>query len=129
MTVPTFSLTKKLPLTIYRKAQGMYVRGRWVEGEETTLVVMANVQPLRDSELLKLPEADRQRKWLKLYVATPETVREAKQGSEGYGADEFIWEGERYEVMKSQRYSMGVLDHTRGMAARVEISAGVQSNG
>jgi len=124
MSIPTFTLTKKLPVTLFRKTQGSYVKGRWVEGVEEEIVIQANVQRLKMSELMKLPESDRQKKWLVIYSVSE--IREAKQGVNGWEADEFIWKGERFRVMMSESWDMGVLDHYSARAARIEITPEVK---
>lgn len=122
MLKPQFLLTKKIPLTIYRTTQGSYVDGEWVEGTEIEVPLEVNIQPFRDEDLLLLPESDRSREWYKLYCA--DEIRMDKQGAAGWQADEFIWEGDRYKVMKVKHYSMSILDHFKAHAARLEISAG-----
>ena len=122
MLKPQFLLTKKIPLTIYRtSAQGTYVDGEWVEGTAVEVVREVNIQPFKDEELLLLPEADRSREWYKLYCA--EDLIADKPGASGTIADEFIWNGDRYKVMKVKRYQMQTLDHFRAMASRLEVSA------
>lgn len=123
MLKPQFLLTKKIPLTIYRtSAQGTYVDGEWVEGTSVEVVREVNIQPFKDEELLLLPEADRSREWYKLYCA--EDLIADKPGAAGSIADEFVWNGDRYKVMKVKAYSMGILNHFRAMASRLEVSAG-----
>ena len=122
MLKPKFLLTKKIPLTIIRSTQGSYVNGEWVEGTETQVPLEVNIQPFRDEDLLLLPEADRSREWYKIYCANE--IRMDKQGTSGWSADEFVYEGDRYKVMKVKHYSMSILDHYRATAARLEISAG-----
>ena len=123
MLKPQFLLTKKIPLTVYRTtAQGSYVNGSWVAGSTVEVVREVNIQPFKDEELLLLPEADRAREWYKLYCA--EDLIADKPGASGTIADEFIWNGDRYKVMKVKRYQMQTLDHFRAMAARLEVSAG-----
>ena len=124
MLKPKFLLTKKIPLTIYRtSAQGTYVDGEWVAPVATTITREVNIQPLKDEELLLLPEADRAREWYKLYCA--EDFIADKPGASGTVADEFIHKGDRYKVMKVKAYDdMGILNHYRAMAARLEVSAG-----
>jgi hypothetical protein len=123
MLKPQFLLTKKIPLTIYRtSAQGSYVNGEWVEGAAVEVVREVNIQPFKDEELLLLPEADRSREWYKLYCA--EDLIAAKPGVNGTAADEFMYKGDRYKVMKVRAYDMSILDHYRATAARLEISAG-----
>ena len=123
MLKPQFLLTKKIPLTIYRtSAQGSYVDGEWVEGTAVEVVREVNIQPFKDEELLLLPEADRAREWYKLYCA--EDLIADKPGASGTIADEFVWNGDRYKVMKVKRYQMQTLDHFKAHAARLEVSAG-----
>lgn len=123
MSIPSFTLTKKLPITVYRKGKDTIVKGRPVPGVETSFVVEANVQPFNYRDLMVLPESDRTKEWIKVYVATSEILRTARQGSDGYNADEVLWNGERFKVMRLQSYAMGVLDHVKAICARVEISA------
>jgi len=123
MTIPSFTLTKKLPITVYRKGKDTVVKGRPVPAVETSFVVQANVQPFNYRDLMVLPESDRTKEWIKVYVATSEILRTARQGSDGYDADEVLWNGERFKVMRLQSYAMGVLDHVKAICARVEISA------
>lgn len=123
MLKPQFLLTKKIPLTIYRtSAQGTYVDGEWVEGSSVEVVREVNIQPFKDEELLLLPEADRSREWYKLYCA--EDLIADKPGASGTIADEFVWNGDRYKVMKVKAYGMSILDHFKAHAARLEVSAG-----
>ena len=122
MLKPKFLLTKKIPLTIIRSTQGSYVNGEWVEGTETQVPLEVNIQPFKDQDLLLLPEADRSREWYKIYCANE--IRMDKQGTSGWSADEFVYEGDRYKVMKVKFYKMGILDHYKAHAARLEISAG-----
>lgn len=122
MLKPNFLLTKKIPLTILRSTQGSYVGGEWVEGTETSIPVEVNIQPFKDEDLLLLPESDRSREWYKLFCA--DEIRMDKQGVAGWQADEFILDGDRYKVMKVKPYDkMGILNHYRATAARLEISA------
>jgi len=122
MLKPQFLLTKKIPITFYRATQGSYVNGEWVEGTQTQVPLEVNIQPFKDQDLLLLPEADRSREWYKIYCANE--IRMDKQGTSGWSADEFVYEGDRYKVMKVKHYSMSILDHYRATAARLEISAG-----
>ena len=122
MLKPKFLLTKKIPLTVYRTtAQGSYVNGSWVAGSTVEVVREVNIQPFKDEELLLLPEADRSREWYKLYCA--EDFIADKPGASGTIADEFVWNGDRYKVMKVRAYGMSVLDHYKVHAARLEVSA------
>jgi hypothetical protein len=120
MLKPNFLLTKKVSIDIIRQTQGSYVNGDWVEGTETTVPTEVNIQPLKDSEILLLPESERTKEWYKLYSA--EELRTAKEGTGGYGADSFTWNGDNYRVMKARRYQMGTLDHWKCLAARIPLT-------
>ena len=117
MLRPQFLLTKKIPLTIYRKEKGSYVRGVWVDGPEVEVVVEVNIQPVKPSEVQMMPESDRTREWYKVYSA--DLLRTKQEGDNGWAADQFEWQGHRYEVMKVQNYSMSILDHFKAWAARI----------
>lgn len=121
----SYRLIKFSDVIIYRKTTtGSYVRGVWTESTSITEVPMKmKVQPLKDHELLLLPEADRSRDWQKIWVQDGE-VRTAQQGTNGWEADEFEWLGYRYQVMKDRTYVDSCLDHKRAWAARIEVSAG-----
>lgn len=115
-TIPQFLLTHKIPITILRQGEGGYVDGYWVNGVETPLNIEANVQPMRGHELLTLPESDRTKESIKVYcVETLRTVEEVGQTK----ADIIVWEGKRFQAIKTMTYKMGVLDHTKTICYRL----------
>lgn len=123
----SYRLIKFSDLTIYRESQGSYVEGDWIPGTETTFTIKAKVQPLKETELMILPEALRNRSWVKVYVqedqvATHSALRAAQQGPGGFGPDYFFWQNYKYEVIKDRNYDDSIIDHTRVFAARVEVS-------
>lgn len=126
MSKPMFVLTKKVPVVLHRRTQGSYVDGDWVEGSTQDITIQANIQPLKDYEIYMMPESERTRDWQKIYCA--EMIRSEVEGENGWDADEFEWESsadgtlQRYKVMKVRRYKMGILDHWRGYAARIELT-------
>lgn len=120
MSIPSFSLTRKIPLTLLRKVQGAWVNGKWVEGTETEVEIQVNIQPVKPHELLQFPEADRSREWYKVYSASD--MRTDREGADGWEADEFMFEGQRYKVMKTSTYRMQILDHCKAWAARIELT-------
>ena len=122
MSQPRFSLTKTVPLTLKRPSTvGGYIDGVWQEATTSDVVIQANIQPLKEAELLILPESDRSRQWWKVYSASE--IRMDKQGTSGWSADEFVYQGDRYKVMKVENTSMGILNHWKALCARMELSA------
>lgn len=128
MLRPQFLLTHKIPLTIFRKSEGSYVNGRWVEGSISEIVLQVNIQPLKPYEILMLPEADRTRAWVKFYSA--DYARTLKEGTGGWSADEFIWKNGRYKIMKVDDWTngMGILEHVEIQAARIELTPDAPSS-
>jgi len=126
MLKPQFLLTHKIPIVITRRTQDTYVDGDLVEGTTSTLTIQGNVQPLKDYELMQLPESERTRDWQKVYTA--EEMRSEVEGDGGWGADTFLWESMEdgktytYRVMKVRRYKMGILDHWRAFCARESLT-------
>lgn len=122
MLKPQFLLTHKIPLTIYRRSLGSHVEGEWVEGSTVEVPVQVNIQPLKGYEILQLPESERTRVWWKLYSA--DVLRTEKEGDGGWDADEFVWKGDRYKIMKLDDWTsaMGILEHTKAYATRIELT-------
>lgn len=115
-SVPQFILTHKVPITVLRQGQGAHIKGYWVEGVETSVPIEANVQPMRGHELLSLPEADRTKDSIKVYcVETLRTLQDVGQSK----ADIIVWEGKRWQAIRTMTYKMGVLDHTKTICYRL----------
>lgn len=114
-----FKLTKSKPIIIYRYVAGDYVDGNYIEGTSTEITIQANLQPAKYWDIQSFPEHDRTKKWCKFW--TESLVRTMKEGTGGYGADRFYWQGDLYEVRKVQEWDMGhQTDHFHGLAVRVE---------
>lgn len=122
MLKPQFLLTNKISITIFRRSQGEFIEGDWVEGTTVEFPIEGNIQPLKPTELMLLPEAERTRSWWKLY--TDATLRTAKEGDGGWSADEFDWKGDRYKIMRVNDYTNGmqILEHTKNWCVRVELT-------
>lgn len=122
MRKPNFLLTHKIPLNIYRREEGRYENGDWIEGGIVQIPIMGNIQPLKPHELMMFPESDRSRVWWKLYTA--EQLRAMKEGQDGWDADEFDWKGDRYKVMKLDDWQdgMSILEHCKAYCTRIELT-------
>ena len=125
-TKPQFLLTHKTTITRVRKTSGDYLGGVWVDGVSEEVTILANVQPTKGSELMALPESDRSRDIIKIY--TTEEILGVQEGDGKTSPDLIIWQGNTYEVKIVYVQRMGVLDHTKALAARIPISAGEFTN-
>lgn len=112
----------KTVLTIQRRDVGTKVKGRYVEATPYEVEVVANVQPItRLTDRMLLPEADRSSKALVIYSQTP--LRAMREGDGGWEADRFVWtDGDEYEIKSVTNYEMGVLNHFRAVAIRMELT-------
>lgn len=110
--------TGKVSLILKRPSGtgGSYVNGIWVETPSDEVEILANVQPTGYKETVLMEEADRSKKMVKVYSASPIYSQEENEN----GADEFEWEGDTFVVMKVLNYSMGVLNHTKAIGVMKE---------
>mgnify|MGYP001773499999 CR=1 FL=1 len=111
--------TGRITLTVNRHtgSGGEYVNGKWVESvTEPVELKTVNVQPLAYKETVLMEAADRSKKSLKVYSADPIY----SQAENEQGADTFEWEGDLFEVIKAENYSMSVLDHWKAIAVMKE---------
>jgi ribosomal 30S subunit maturation factor RimM len=124
MLKPPFLAVRKKTITIIRKRAGSYINGRWVENslKPQTFNIEANIQPyhLRNDTLLK-QEGDRSRSALKVYTSFD--LQKRQEGDKPLEGDQFVWtDGHTYEVMETYQYEMGILNHTKAIALRKELT-------
>lgn len=110
----------KVKLTLLRGSQGKYVDGKWTGGDIEEVCILANIQPAKPSETLLLSEADRTRYTLKIFSCSE--IRKMREGTNGWDADTFVWEGDVFEVMRVSHFSMSVLDHYSALACLSPLS-------
>ena len=122
MVLPlSFLLTKKKKLVVSRSDQGTFENGRYTPATPKQIIVEANVQPTTKwNDRIILEPGDRSRPMLKVYSVCP--LRMVKEGPNGWAADTFVWQedGQTYEIKAVHPYQMGVMDHYKCIAVRVE---------
>lgn len=123
-TRPTFTLTGKVEVKVIRPGEIRNEYGKPVEDPPTEHYIEANIQPLRFKEIQLLPEADRTKEWIKLYLDPDQDLRGELEGTPGQRADIIEWAGHQYKVMNIRSWNMGVLNHIEARAARIPISGG-----
>lgn len=114
-TLPQFTLTGSVQLSLLRGEPDKVVNGRPVKGETEDLEIKANVQPLSFREVMQLPESERTKDWIKIY--SPEMIRTLKEGE--HQADVVLWQDEQWRVMKCHSYKMSILDHYVAHATKI----------
>lgn len=100
---------------------GGYIDGVWHDTEGVETEIEMSVQPLNGDELLKLPEGDRSRQWMKGYTAVDLVVADELTGSHG---DYITYNGKNYEVMKAERWKITDLNHFKVLLAEVNVEYG-----
>ena len=116
-----FRLIQFTPVTVYRKGAGSYVDGVWQEATETTLTVNMKVQPAKEADLKMLPESDRSSGMVKVF-SQDTALRTLQQGSSSYEADEFVWQGYRYQVVRVDQWDTTRINHYECIAKRLEVT-------
>lgn len=99
------ALTRWLaPLDIIRKDIGSYVKGEWVNGADTTVVIAAVIQSAEPDDLILLPEGTRTTKAVKIYTTSSiQTVSEVGETD----ADQFDYDNSRYRVFDVANRKIG----------------------
>lgn len=122
MRNPPLFQVGRTKLEVIRRTSKTTVRGRVIDGEESLVEIVCNVQPvLKSSDTFLIPEGDRSKACLKVYTRG-DCLLSLKEGGNGYDADRFYWQGDLYEVMKVINYDMGVLNHYKAICMRVELT-------
>lgn len=122
MLYPPLLSVGRTQLAVTRRSLPTKDRGRYTEGTSEVVTITCNVQPiLKSTDTMLLPEADRSKACLKVYTKGAE-IRGMKEGPGGHDADQFMWQGELYEVMKAINYQMGVLNHYKAVCMRKELT-------
>lgn len=101
-------------IDVRRLAGGERTDGVWVPGTECRVSVRGAIQPLSARDLEMLPEGERTREQMKLYVpATQEDLRTACV-EHGEQADQVVHRGRRWEVHSWQDHTAApFLAHSR----------------
>lgn len=108
------------PFTVRRRSPGTRINGRWVEGQESTLTIMASVQPLKLSEMEALPEGRRQSTAVKVYTSERlYGARAERDGQPGCSPDILEYMGADYEIVGVSPYQSGIIPHYKAFAVEV----------
>lgn len=108
------------PVTVYRKAVGSYIDGVWQEATETTLTVHMKVQPAKEADLNMLPESDRSSGMVRVY--TQDIALKTLDQKNATEADEFEWQGYRYQVVRVDLWDTTRINHYECIAKRLETT-------
>lgn len=106
------------PIKIWRYAEKPVLGddGRYTIADPTELSIQASVQPLKATEMDALPEGRRGCRAVKVYSDTELLMVDQQSGQQ---PDQFEWLGRRYEVVGSDAFQSGVINHYRAYAVEV----------
>lgn len=106
------------PIKIWRYAEKPVLGddGRYTIADPTEMSIQASVQPLKATEMEALPEGRRGSRAVKVYSDTELLMVDQQSGQQ---PDQFEWLGRRYEVVGSDAFQSGVINHYRAYAVEV----------
>ena len=107
------------PQTIKRTVPGSYVNGVFVEGTESTISIMASVQPMSGEDIVAVPEGRRASDMVKLY--TDANLNSQGDAGSGQSPDRLVWLGKDYEIHSKDVRQMGVISHYKYFAIKEPI--------
>lgn len=116
----------RVPLNLYRQNPGAFVKGQWIPGSETLIVITASIQPTTGEEMLSIPEGRRNRKTYSLFTSTPIEVIHGLNNSTN--PDQIEIYGERYEIVRVEVWQnnppvFGIVNHFKFYASAFEAIA------
>lgn len=113
-------MSLRYPVTIYRRAPGAWVAGRWVDpADGAASQIMATVQPavLSDYDRLEpLLEGRRVEALVRVYTAEDLACAADTPTTAG---DVLLYRGERYVFMARSPWQSNIISHFRYLAARL----------
>ena len=106
------------PIKIWRYAEKPVLGddGRYTIADPTEMSIQASVQPLKATEMDALPEGRRGCRAVKVYSDMELLMVDQQSGQQ---PDQFEWLGRRYEVVGSDAFQSGVINHYRAYAVEV----------
>lgn len=107
------------PFTIIRKQPGQYVNGVFVDGEEVQQTIMATIQPLKNEDMIDLPQGRRISDIVKVY--TSEVLTTAEDNGADKQPDRIFWKDGWFEITSTGAFQMDVISHYRYFAIRIPI--------
>lgn len=105
--------------TIIRKQAGTYVNGVFVDGVETQQTIMATVQPLKNEDMVELPQGRRISDIIKIY--TSEVLNTTEDNGANKQPDKIFWKDSWFEITSTGTFQMGIIPHYRYWAIRIPI--------
>jgi hypothetical protein len=113
------NLRKRNTVELERFTAGSYTKGVYAKGQSTTCDLDVNVQPVKPSEMLSLPEGQRTKETIKIF--SDEALRSVEQvGSEA--ADRITYNDKVYEVFSTKNWQFSRIAHWMSLAQRVNTN-------
>lgn len=104
---------------VRRNGAGSYVAGDWVPStNETTTTFSANVQQAEGRDIQKLPEGERTREAIVVYLPRQAGPFQVSERSSGLDRDRLVWRGVTFELARVEDWSS--YGYWRALAVRVE---------
>ena len=109
-------------ITVKRKAPGAWVKGTFHAGPETTVKIIASVQPMTPNEVIKETQASRSREGVKVFTFERLNVSDE---SNTRASDKFMHDGKLFEIISVSNWNIGTcLPHYESTALKVDGEGG-----
>jgi len=110
-------------LNVFSKTGGSYSAEGIYSENETQTTIYASVQPTTPDDLQILPEGRRQNKSYKLFTSSN------LKDLQSQNPDQLEIDGERFEVIKVEKWSNNIINHYAAIVTRLEDQPIPDTNG
>lgn len=104
------------PQVITRQTPGAYVNGVYIAGVNSTLNILASVQPVSGEDQVVLPEGKRLSDFVKVYTDTELLIVNELTNQQ---PDKLTWRGHIYECIELGAHRMDVISHWKYIFSRL----------
>lgn len=101
------------------ESAGTFIKGAYTKGESIIRNIKVNVQPVKPTEMLLLPEAQRTRETIKIF--STDALRPVEQ-TESKSADRITYNNVVYEVVSTKDWSLSALPHYVSLVQRINTN-------
>jgi hypothetical protein len=119
VSAAVIGLSQDVVDVVRRNGAGSYVAGDWVPSSNvSTTTYAANVQQASGRDIQKLPEGERTREAIVVYLPRDAGPFQVSERTAGLDRDRLVWRGVTFELARVEDWSS--YGYWRALAVRVE---------
>lgn len=104
-------------VTVFRKTEGEYVNGFYVDGVEIEFEIQTSVQPTWREDMVILPQGHRSEETYTLFCSNEILNTDDNNLRK---SDEVLLYGERYQVFKVEKWQNNIISHYKAIVLKLE---------